>query len=39
MSPSSLLSQARLTGDYYQLPDQTCLPRRVGYGASTGILI
>jgi len=39
MSPSSLLSQAQLTGDYYQLPDQTCLPKRVGYGASTGILI
>ncbi|QNP28321.1 type I-D CRISPR-associated protein Cas5/Csc1 [Cylindrospermopsis curvispora] len=38
MSPSSLLSQAQLTGDYYQLPDHTCLPRRVGYGASTGIL-
>jgi CRISPR-associated protein Csc1 len=35
MPPASLVSQAQLTGDYYQLPDQTCLPLGVTYGAST----
>ncbi|MTJ48010.1 type I-D CRISPR-associated protein Cas5/Csc1 [Dolichospermum sp. UHCC 0259] len=34
MPPASLVSQSQLTGDYYQLPDQTCLPIGIAYGAS-----
>ena len=35
MPPASLVSQAQLTGDYYELPDKTCLPVGVAYGANT----
>jgi CRISPR-associated protein Csc1 len=37
MPPSSLVSQGQLTGDYYELPDKTCLPLGVAYGASIGV--
>jgi len=33
MPPVSLVSQAQLSGDYWELPDKTCLPRGVAYGA------
>ncbi len=35
MPPASLVSQAQISGDYWQLPDHTCLPRGASYGAST----
>ncbi|MBD2144484.1 type I-D CRISPR-associated protein Cas5/Csc1 [Sphaerospermopsis sp. FACHB-1194] len=34
MPPSSLVSQAQLSGEYYELSDQTCLPLGVAYGAN-----
>jgi CRISPR-associated protein Csc1 len=34
MPPVSLASQAQLLGDYWELPDQTCLPVGVAYGAN-----
>lgn len=34
MPPFSLISQAQLSGEYYQLPDNICLPLGVFYGAS-----
>ncbi|WP_236141233.1 type I-D CRISPR-associated protein Cas5/Csc1 [Nostoc sp. CMAA1605] len=38
MPPVSLVSQAQLTGDYWELPDKTCLPAGVSYGAGTDII-
>ena len=34
MPPSSLVSQAQLDGDYWELPDKICLPKDVAYGNS-----
>lgn len=38
MPPVSLVSQAQLSGDYWELPDKTCLPIGVSYGASSTII-
>ncbi|MEH1902147.1 MAG: type I-D CRISPR-associated protein Cas5/Csc1 [Nostoc sp.] len=38
MPPVSLVSQAQLFGNYWQLPDKTCLPVGVFSGASTVII-
>lgn len=38
MPPVSLVSQAQLSGNYWQLPDETCLPLGVFYGASTAVI-
>ena len=34
MPPASLVSQAQLQGEYWQLPDNICLPKNTSYGNS-----